>query len=215
MGIAGGAIISEASICLSEASRCAPARVSPFNCCEQIWLLNSAVNILHHCFFHISMHLSQWVQLIGGALLSDPSTMGISREHTGHATSFPASVPIPTDDNWANPSELWSSHRVFTYFLPSAITSGSIPLLIFNWQQTRIPNFLHNNSVPIALQWGTLSPCMQHLFYSLRYHFHSLLLPFHPLHIRSVQASRTAPHPLSQHLSAAEWRRQCVLLVPT
>lgn len=34
--LAGGAVTSEGFICLSQASRCDPARVSQFNCYKQI-----------------------------------------------------------------------------------------------------------------------------------------------------------------------------------
>lgn len=55
------------------------------------------------------------------------------------------SASIPADESWANPSELWGSYWVFTYFFNSARTSVYIPLLMFSREQKCIPNFLHSN----------------------------------------------------------------------
>lgn len=38
--------------------------------------------------------------------------------------------------------------------------------------------------------------------------FFHFFLPFHPLHIRSAQGSRTVPHPFGQHLPTTECRWQ-------
>lgn len=176
-------------------------RVSPSISYEQICLLSSLQLILCIVTFPIlhliSVCLNCWLVLIAVVLPSDPGVAGSAEDALGSSAALPQhSASIPTDGNWANPSELWGSHWLFTYFLSSAVTSVYIPLLMFNWEQKCILNFLHSDFAYSILMWfavnlhglfsGFVVSTGIHHFYSLNCDSLSFFLSFHPVFIRML-----------------------------
>lgn len=139
---------------LSEVSCCDPAQISPFISYGQIWLLS----ILQLMFCSItfptfqlgSVSLHWWQLFIAVAL---PHILVLQ----GPAALSQYSASIPTHGNWANPSELWGSHWLFTCSLNSAGTSVYIPLLKVSWEQKCIPNFLCSNFACSILMWFSVT----------------------------------------------------------
>lgn len=122
-----------------------------------------AANTLHYSLFHLSADFSLSELMAPVNCCGSPSRPWCCRDQQGTALSqHPA--PIPTDGNWANPSGLWGSHWLFTYFLNSAITSVYIPFFMVNWEQERIPNFLHSKFAWSILMWFAV---MLHRLFSL------------------------------------------------